>query len=630
MAKIAGEQVFLLLKRSADLRGHEVKIVPTFEKALAEWDSTTRSSPIFPLENAKLPPVHDGRPWFLAFVGPIDPGTLDLDGTNCFVSYGIHNLIAVTDIPGDEAFSRILLAANNANVPWEGWRIEGTTITHVEYSLAHVEEPPVGVAVDKPSVAAQLKSASEEYRTLIAVTRAKCARYLPAMAPDIEAFDEAFQLVLERTENHQVEKLAWLANVNAALSRLSSQTFAGTSPILETECHFWTHSLLGIGTATQALVNIRRHHDKAIANSRLAEKINGLASVSDHDVELVSASFTDPRWQAHWLEKVRLGKHNGEQTYSKLIAYFSGRDGYRSTSFTLSAPLELITGCNTYAWTPLTLTHELSHTLTSLVLSPLLDGIETDDGSARLVKLVTPSYNYTPRTALDQAQKALVNAYMLLELEGLPDEYHDSGASLTASALRTIVASHHEELVELVTHILDFQYFYGRNVDLYMTSIWESWDVIPNIQSRIEEYITRTLVAVLSNHQRGDDFINVTYDVVLGQLQRLSDTAAGGQYISLAYQRLRDNKEYFCARLLTRVAVVKLVLAFFYDPGTQVEIARDVATAGGRYSTLRVDQLDDWQIRNPLSFLVQYATDRVPNGRKALWMLHKLAFLETS
>lgn len=625
MAKLVGEQVYLLLKRSANLRGHEVKAVSSFDTALAEWDSTTRVSPLFPLEGSEFPAARDGQTWFITFIGPVDPGTLDLQGARCFLSYGIHNLVVVTDDPSDQAYARIISAVNQSDVPWEGWRMLGQTVAHVEYNLPLGREMPTGVPVAKPALPPQLKSASEEYRTLIAVTRTKCARYLPAMAEDISAFDMAFQMVLHESDAHPVAKLAWLANVNAALSRFSSQTFAGTSPILETECHFWTHSLLGIGTATQALVNIRRHHDSALAASRLAEKIDRLDTVPSDDTTLVQAGFSDSRWLTHWLPQVALPKADNTQTYSKLITYFSGRDGYRSTSFTLSAPLELITGCNTYAWTPLTITHELSHTLTSLLMSPLLEGIERSDVCARLAKLMNPGEGFPPRNAFDQAQIALLTAYTWLEL----GERDPGGPTrLDAAMVRPLVERHHEEIVELVTHVLDFQYFYQRDVSLYMTSIWESWDVIPNIESRIDEYIVRTLVAVLSTNQRGDDFIDVTYDAVLQQLAQLSTTAPDGQYIAFAFARLRDNKAKFCERLQWRVPVVKLVMAFLYDPETQAAISREVATSGGAYSTLRVDEFNEWQIRNPLSFLVRFATDRTPNGRKSLWMLHKLAFLE--
>ncbi|MEC5407570.1 hypothetical protein VOM14_18645 [Paraburkholderia sp. MPAMCS5] len=626
MVELAGEQVFLLLNRSSDLRGHEVRVVSTYDDALEQWDWTTRSSPIFPLEGARFPVVEEGKSWFIVFIGPVDPGTLNLDGLTCFLSYGIHNLIAVSDNPADSALARLLDHAKASGIPWEGWQVIGSRIGHVEFSPAQISKQPLGIVVPKLPVASQLRSASEEYRTLIAVTRAKCARYLPEMEADIASFDEAFQRVLDATQSHSVAKLAWLANVNAALSRFSSQTFAGTSPILETECHFWTHSLLGIGTATQALVNIRRQYDFALDASRLAEKIDRLASVSCDDTTLTTAGFASDKCKVHWLEKVVLAPRAAPQKYSKLIAYFSGRDGYRSTSFTLSAPLELISSCNMYAWTPLTLTHELSHTLTSTLLRPLLEGVNTDEGAKRLAALVTPAKNFAPRTALDQAQKQLITAYMWLEFER--DDKARHGATIDSTKVLELVERYHGEMVELITHLLDFQYFYGRNVELYMTSIWESWDVIPNIQSRIDEYLVRSLVAVLSSHQRGIDFLDVTYDVVLAQLASLNSNSADSQYLKFAYERLRDHKEFFKRKMYWRVPIVKLVLGFFYDPETRSAIAREIPTSKRRAKPLKENRLDEWQVTNPLDFLVTFARDRAPKPRKALWMLHKLAFSE--
>ncbi|MFF7058089.1 hypothetical protein ACFY89_15545 [Achromobacter spanius] len=634
MAKLAGEQVFLLLTRTQDLRGHEVRVVSNFSDALQSWDATTRSSPIFPLDNATFPRQEPGSSWYLFFIGPVDIGTLDLDGTRSFATYGIHNLLITTSVEHDPAVLKVLTQVPNS--PWEAWTVCGTRVIDVAYSPNLINDhPPPGLhssATTVPTLPAQLKSASEEYRTLIAVTRAKCERYLPTFVGDIEQFDRSFKRALLQNNQHSVTKLAWLANVNAALSRFSSQTFAGTSPILETECHFWTHSFLGVGTATQALTNIRRHHDSALGASRLAEKIAALGNESAGPANLMQLSFSHPAWSGHKLAAVSLPVIQDDekpQDFLKLIAYFSGRDGYRSTSFTLSAPLELITGCNTYAWTPLTLTHELSHTITNLVLGTLLRGVESSATQSKLAKLVSPKAAYEPANAFEQAQKALVTAFVFLDREGLPDSANFDSV-LEPHMLLPLIGQHHDEMSELVTHLIDFQYFYGRDVSLYMTSLWESWDVIPNIQSRIDEYLVRTLVAVLSIHQHVADPLDATYQVVLLHLKTLVDRSSESQYIAAAHQRLSENLKYFRERMHRRVPVVKLMLAFIYDPVTAGLIARETPSAGGEYSTFRQDELDLQQIRNPLKFISRFAADRNPNSRKSLWMLHKLAFAEAS
>ena len=600
------------------------------DSALQAWNSTTRISPIFPIDNATVPSTEDGSHWYVFFIGPVDIGTLDLEGIRAFASYGVHNLVVVTDVKEDQAVSELLYKVRET--PWEAWTVCGTRIEDVAFSplvTSQQTSENLGV-IAKLSLPPQLKSASEEYRTLNAVTRAKCERYLPEFVPDIDDFDDTFQRTLKSTSQHAVEKLAWLANVNAALSRFSSQTFAGTSPIRETECHFWTHSLLGIGTASQALTNIRRHHDRAFGASRLAEKVAGLADLPAGPKNLTQLGFTEAAWRKHLLSDVTLAPADAPQKFLKLIAYFSGRDGYKSTPFTLSAPLELITGCNTFAWTPLTLTHELSHTITSQLLGVLLKGAfgpRNQSQLEHLARLVNPKEDYAPRNALEQAQKTLITAYVFLDRENLSGEERQPSVVEPESIL-PLIQRYRDEMSELVTHVLDFQYFYGRDAQLYMTSLWESWDVIPNIQSRIDDYLSRTLVAVLSSNQHVGKPVLATYEIVLKQLEVLASRAVGGQYIASAYERLKSAPVFFQDRMQRRIHIVKLVLTFFYDPSTAANIARETPSAGGDYSTFRSDELDSQQIRNPLKFLAKFASDQQPNSRKSLWILHKLAYAE--
>jgi hypothetical protein len=50
---------------------------------------------------------------------------------------------------------------------------------------------------------------------------------------------------------------------------------------------------------------------------------------------------------------------------------------------------------------------------------------------------------------------------------------------------------------------------------------------IPNIQSRIDEYLILTLVAVLSTNQHVANPVQATYDIVLKQLEALASRATG-------------------------------------------------------------------------------------------------------
>ena len=52
------------------------------------------------------------------------------------------------------------------------------------------------------------------------------------------------------------------------------------------------------------------------------------------------------------------------------------------------------------------------------------------------------------------------------------------------------------ECNELLTHIFDFLYFYRGDAEAYVRCVWASWAVIPNIQHRLTDYITRCLCAL--------------------------------------------------------------------------------------------------------------------------------------
>lgn len=627
MAQLSGDQLFLILNRTTDFKRHEVFLSSSMESALKDWTATTRISPIFPFDNAKFPSLAEKEKCSVFFFGPVDPSSLDLSGLNAFSTYGIYNLIITASTPEDKVRICTLLETLKTK-PWEAWELSGNTIVDIAYSPALCEKnEPTPYILKKFEVAPELKSAVDEYRTLIAVIRAKCFKYLPNLVPDFDSFDASFVSKLTSADDHHITKLAWIVNINAALSRFSSQTFAGTSPIVETECHFWTHSLLGIGLASQALIKLRHHYDDAMAKSSLSLKLGKLKDVAVTDQKLIATNLSNNGWQLHRLQEISTDNVNAENAFMKLIVYFSGRDGFRSTNFTLSAPLEVITGCNTYAWTPLTLTHELSHVLTITLLGVLLKGLDTVRSQKRFAQLLT--HGVELQSALEQAQQVLIYAYYYLERDR-SDASPTDNLEVKYTDVLPLLQRHHGEMFELLTHVVDFQYFYQRDIKLYMTSIWASWDVIPNIQSRIDDYLLRTLTATLTHNLLVTDPLGMTIEVVINELQNISKEFPESQYISVALERLTAHKEEFKKQLAHRAWIAKLVIAFLYDPTCAANIARESPSAGRRYKDLRVLEFNEAPITNPLSFLVEYAKDKRPDPKKSLWMLHQLAFSSTS
>jgi hypothetical protein len=604
------------------VRRHRVQIFSSFERALDGWTATTRVSPILPLNSGTPPSLENEDDQYLFFVGPIDPATVDLRGLTCFLSYGTYNLLIFAS--SEEKQLIVALLSTVADKPWEAWHIRSGEIVDVAFSPVLQNEKPVGsVRLSRGDLPGDLKGAVDEYRTMLAVVRAKAARYIPKLAQEFDAFNSSFETALFSDRAHAIVKLSWLVNINAALSRFLSQTFAGTSPILETECHYWTHSLLGTGLASQALLQIRRHFDEALASSRITTKLRALGDRNSTKKRLIQCPSTDPDWHKHYLQNSPvLSSAPDSTTYLRLIVYFSGRDGFRSTNLTLSAPLQVITACNTYSWTLLTLTHELSHVVANNLVSVLLGDLNNGETTARLAQLAELDQ---PISDMEQAQQVLMTALAFIDREKqqLPST---AQTRICANDVLPIFQAHRGELFELITHVLDFQYFYQRNVRLYMTSIWASWDVIPNIISRIDDYLVRSLAAIFTNNWLLHNAIETTMAMVKAELEHISAEFPTSQYIHIALGRLNERRAEFKAKLETRSHLAKLVMAFFYDPAAAAAISREQPVSGGRYSNLRVNEFSEDAIDNPLSFLVAYATDKRPDSKKSIWMLHKLAF----
>lgn len=650
MAALSGAQIFLTLRREANLRGYEVSVHKRLDSALANWSSTTRISPLFPYSDAEFPDTGAPQTWHLFFIGPVDPGTINLDGLAAFASVGLYNVVVVATESNRSLLQQLLVELDARQLPWEGWELSGPRVVDVAYSASLVA--PIAedhLRVRSLDVASDLSGAADEYATLLAATAAKCGKYAPQLVRELHEFDAELRKIISARADDQVQQLACLVNVNAALSRFSSQTFAGTSPILQTECHFWSHSLLGVGIATQALLNIRRFYDRATELHRPAEKLRQLQRHATKHPKLAAQSVSDPIWRGSYLslsapETTAGMAHTSRQSELRLVVYFSGRDGFKSTQFTLSSPLEVITACNTYAWTPLTLTHEISHVIVERFLSVLLTDIlkdyASDPGSHRLQRLASSlTKNGTmPGDLLEQARQMLLVALIGVQAvkpDNAPIDLKNPSPDAIVQALR----NQRNELRESLTHVIDFHYFYHKDVKHYISSLWTSWSEIPNIADKIEDYLSRSLTAVLSANlhlPRVETALDVTLDAVLGHIRDLIPPVASvpkaqtskHDALNRAIGELLTKRPLYRERLLQRIHIAKLATKFLLDEQMILDLEKERGGKRGRYSRFPVNEFHPFKVHNPLAFLNHFGRDRSRDSRKSLWILHHLAFAE--
>lgn len=636
MAVSLGKDFVLVLKRTPDLTRHLVAIVDSVEDAISTWDWSTRISPIYLLGDSQPPDINSSSSLQLHFVGPIAPALLPAEITT-FLTFGIYNALLVAENDKQrEIVSNFL--SSKPSLKWETWQVQNGRVESWTCSDGLREGAARTPVKSYKLTSAGLRSAHEENSALLAASIAKARRYFPELADEFETFrDVFFTKLTSKLHDHEITKLSWLVNVNAHLSRYTSQTFSGTSPIIETESHFWTHSLLGVGIATQALIQIRRFVEHATAKFDPIEKLESFKNIPAYQCSLIQLRPTHDEAWGKIAEAVKRPDENESfatesgtvEPRMPLIVCFSGRDGFRSTLFSLSAPLEVISCCNTAGWTPMTLTHEMCHVWVNGILGKLFPKL-ADPKHAQELERITES-SFTPQNLFQQVQQMMYFCFTRLYCEefniSLSDE--DDIPAEKQRNLVQIIESQSLAVNELLTHIMDFHFFYQRDDEIYIKSIWSSWDVIPNIKDRIEDYILRSACALLSGRLNQKDAVNTTLDRLATLLQIVEGTLQNGQYLTEAQKLLAENREGFVQRINYRLYLVRLAYSFFTDQDLASLLQHERPESGGPYNSMTPKSFASSDIvSNPLLFIATFSHDHKIDRAKSLWILQNLAFAD--
>ena len=200
--------------------------------------------------------------------------------------------------------------------------------------------------------------------------------------------------------------------------------------------------------------------------------------------------------------------------------------------------------------------------------------------------------------------------------------------------LRKLIEQWQREVEEILVHVFDFLYFYGKDVEKYVNGIWASWGTIPNVNTRIPDYVIRTISAVLANHLRRRGGEEVARDLVVKALSQLQRTDLGGDYVGAALDYIRDHwQDEIRDRVLARKGLVKIAQTFFFSDEVATAVRGEPEIRGGATEkegyALRMGQLDLNLIRNPLRFLELYSVSTQPSALESLWIYYVLAFCVT-
>lgn len=632
--KIEGGTHYLVLSRDSDNNSSsQIHLYRRYDEPISHWKVGDRLSPIFSVDKSELPDLSDGKERNVYFIGPIHPAKVTVNG-KIFISLGIFNVLVITEVDEEKTSISSFLLKNKVN--WEEWKLRGEKIEAIKSNaVGHRDRIPPEVSAPIKLDYDELRAPVFEYRAHIAniITRAQYFN-LPALR-DLVRFDSLFRQAINK-QGETVAKQGILTIANSVLGRQSEQTFSGTSPIFETEGHIGNNSLLGVGIASMALQRIRSFIEKVFLKVDILQRIKLLKDVEATPESLFGMSSND-----EFFTKDHLFDHPSQKDPNNyqidinkripLLTSFSGRDGFRSTDLSLSVPVAVISGCNSRAWTLMTITHEISHVIIRGVLGIILPNPDDKNALDSAAKLL--DYKFQKRTLFDRLRELLSFAIWVADREGKIEDEIKKGDFFNGDILGEIIRNTWGEIGEILTHIFDFLYFYSGDEKNYIKSLWVSWGVIPNIRERVPEYVKRSICALHSkNLRRQKERYQITIDQCKESLKAAISDHPDSPYIKGALDDLEQREGHYVNLLKNRELLVKFCRFFLYSPIINSFIEREPYISGGDKRPYGFDPLEflDIPVQNPLRFIEEFSQDKGSQKQRSVWMLQQLAFVEDS
>lgn len=637
-----GQSQFLALHACAHNRTARAAVHSHLSEALENWVSGSRVSPIWRLDadsSAAAPAaIANTR---LLFVGPVSPSLLcsevqgirDNAGITVWLTLGSFNVV-LAEGQGGEVVTACQAWAEQSMLPWEEWTLgPSSEVT----GTRHFCPPPADIqkALDRLAHVASdqyeesLGYLISEYVALCASALARSASSMPDVHDTLRSVNEMMLEIIESRQSMEaIDVQTSLVAMNAALSRFSSQAFAGAPPIITTECHFWIHSLLGTGIANLALFRTVEFVRQTLGHAQIAERIASLASKTDNVPSLEGLRDTERLAREDIIGKAPVAPEF-QLPVAPVVTYFSGRDGFSSHLKTVSAPLSTISECNSYRSNLLTVTHEISHIFVEGVLAHIYPDADDTESLKKGIALTRPDAQ--ANTWLDALRQLVYEALIAMEQAEKREDLYSRGIS--EELLLKVALRWRKEAQEILVHTFDYLYFYGADRDFYIKSIWDSWCSIPSIGDRVPKYVMRTLCAI-SPHllaMRAPDRAEEARATVIGALEELR--REGGlvhNYVDQAIEFLTNNwSDGRGGGAITeyngRLDLVRIVKGFLYSDTLAAAVGGDSHIHGAAGYLKKKKTIDLSPIGNPLRFLKE-SLSKSPDQAESLWALTNIAF----
>lgn len=613
---------------------HNVSLRP-YKDVVSYWSAGTRVSPIWPIDSSLSCQISLAKNSTVVLLGQVSP-VLFLQVANAekwiirakWISVGFFNM--VVEVEDAKTHQEILHWAKGRKIIYEAWlQVEGKIKAAFYPDPFSEHEKNYGVLFDEDCryylhyisspghvFDGQLDASAHEYGALIASAVSTGERFWPDVSHDVLRINNAIHNLV-RTSERQSEYIQTIVNINSSLSRLTSHAFSGVPPLFETEGHLWVHSLLGVGTACFAIREIVLFAYEHIVSHGFSDRLASLDSNPELFSDLILDSFAhaddayfDTLAKTGWLDREKGDFYDDRVPF---IAYLSSRDGFKYKELSISAPSSIVSACNSSRLSLRTLTHEISHAVIGSVLNSLLP---TPDEIKNYYKdIMSQEAPYSWKLAMQR--------FLLMAMISMRQETHGL-YSMPPEELQNTLNAHAQEVEEILVHIFDFFYFYQSDEIDYVKSIWISWEGIPKIDFKVEEYVLRTVCAVLSKYPYAtpEKFDSARVSVLAG-LSKIPSSPGVVSYSQRARDYINNQWNDIERKLAARMPFVRMATTFLLS---NVLVERVNSSISLAHNNEWPSFLSNTEEGNPWLFLKMNSNDESCNEEKSAWMLNFLAY----
>lgn len=621
-----------------------VRFARSLSAARKTWRASTRISPLVAADpRSKMLALEKLSRAELFFIGPIAPRDIPesiRQHQHVWFGYGAFNVVCAPRSPTGARELEAWLRRNGQR--YEKWILRRGAVKSVTYppGYEHSLDDPVHTGHTPRNTGPSLDYLVDEYETIMASAFQRASHVEPRLADELSRLNRHVVAELKRPRhgNGQIEheSINLLLSLNAGLSRFSSQAFCGTSPIATTECHFWTHSLLGIGIANLGLWRLSRFILDGLEQQRIPQRITASKQRRRKSpvIDLLRLEDNDAYWRKDQLEHIRPERDRRDERLGAcpVVTYFSGRDLYHATRRTLSAPLAAIDSATSTSWTLHTVTHEISHILVEGVLSELYPSTE------RNVEKALTELRAGSRRMFGQIRRKLLHSVLMMHAVDSTAEHSSRvvGTSRDPADVLQILLRLRPEVEELLVSVVDYMHSYGNGdagLAAYFRDIWSSWSAMPNLADRVDDYVLRSLCVALMRNQ--DSLPNWDQRARQTLVRALEDLRRGGgiadEYLRKALSLLNHKSSWnmLRRRLLARRGLVSIARSFIVSDAVAKVLLGDDVTSRRDQARTGVARRGDFFVeppRNPLRLIERATLGPHSSIRDSIWLFNQLAF----